>query len=236
MTSVSKLPDNLLPHGAKGLYLGEATLMFSGDKLIMSPKGAREHLTVHFGPNSQRLDIHRTTTIADGSTAHTTFFSISHADLTAMLQDIALPLMQTLMGIVHYVDPARMAQQQIGAIIGLFPTGADIATVTHVHHGKLVVDAKKISARIWSPEFLEDLYDLEDGEIFTLLSCKNRRRPRRIGFGFPVIDRIGRRRLVWIPDHRVVEVLNRAGVLLQEAEEKYGTFHQPLPWDFQRQW
>ena len=217
---------------AKGVDLGEAALVFAKDKLVVTSKGAREHLTVHFGPNSRVLDIHKTYT-GNGSATHTTLFSLPHANLTAMMQEIALPLMKSLTGIIRPVDPAWMAKQQIGAIVGFLPTSANIAAVTNVRRQKLIIDAGKLAARIWTPEFLEDLYELEDGEIFTLLSCKNRRRPRRIGSGFPIIDRIGRRRLVWIPDQRVGEALKRVGAVLQDAAPKYGTFHQPLPWNLQ---
>lgn len=48
-----------LPKGANGLDLGGLVLALARDKLIFTPKGAREHYTLHLGPNSRVIDVHK---------------------------------------------------------------------------------------------------------------------------------------------------------------------------------
>lgn len=221
---------NPLPENANGVDLGEGVLVFANNKLVMTSKAAPEHITVHFGPASQTLDIHKTRVTADGSKTHATLYSISHRNLLAMMQELALPLMGILRGVVRPLHPAQMVMEKMGAIVGLLPTGADMAGVTKMHNRKLSVDAGKLAAQAWAPEFLDELYDLREGEIFTIFSCKAPRKIRRIGHGFPITHRTGQRRLVWISDQRLAEAFARAGALIQRGAAKHGTFHEPLPW------
>ena len=219
-----------LPHGAKGFDLGKAVLVAANDKLVVKSKAALHHYTVHFGNHSKVLDIHETREAADGAVTHTTLFSIPHANLTAMLQDIALPAMRVLTGILRPLRPGWMAKRGVGAVVGLVPADSEIPHVTKLRHQKLVVDPERLAARARAPEFLEDLYELSDGDAFTVLSCKNPRNPRMIGIGFKFTDPTGRRRLVWFNRRRVGEACERLGTLLHDAAKKYGTLHKPLPW------
>lgn len=219
-----------LPHGAKGFDLGKAVFVAANDKLVVKSKAARHHFTLHFGNHSQILDIHETTEAAEGAVTHMTLFSIAHANLAAMLQDIALQAVCVLTGILRPLRPGWMAKRRVGAVVGLIPAESEIPHVTRLRHKKLVVDPEKLAARARTPEFLEDLYELADGEPFTVMSCKDQRNPRMIGIGFKFTDLTGRRRLVWFNRRRVGEVAERMSTLLQEAAKKYGTFHKPLPW------
>jgi hypothetical protein len=76
----------------KGVVLGEALLLFVKDKLLLLSKSpeTREHLTVHFGPASKVLDIHKTRIAARGSRAYETLFRITHENLGRMLEELPL--------------------------------------------------------------------------------------------------------------------------------------------------
>ncbi len=222
--------SNQLPCGAKGFDLGEVDLIFANDKFVVTSKAAPHHLTLHFGPDSQVLDIHKTQTAADGSKSHTKLFTISHKDLTSMLQEIAMPAVRALLGVIRPLRPGWMAKKRVGAIVGLIPAESDLPAITKVRRQKLVFDPDKITAQVRAPEFLEELYDLSDGQTFTLFECKNPGRPRRIGFGFKFTDPTGRRRLFWIRERQAVEAFKRIGALIETAAAKYGTFHKAFPW------
>jgi hypothetical protein len=219
-----------LPYGAKGFDIGEAVLVFVNDKLVIAPTAERYHVTVHFGSKSGKLDIHETRTAADGSKNYTTLFEISHSNLALMLQEIAIPTLVALRGIVRPLRPGWMAKRRVGAIVGLMPAESDLLAITKMRSHKLVFDPDKITAQIRAPEFLEDLYDLSDGQTFTLFAYKNLSRPRRIGFGFKFTDPTGRRRLFWIRERQMGEALKYVGTLLEVAAVKYGTFYKALPW------
>jgi hypothetical protein len=70
MPAISSLPKN-----ANGFDFGEGVFIFANNKLVVSSKGAREHITVHFGPTSQTLDVHKTSITTGGSTTRVTLFS-----------------------------------------------------------------------------------------------------------------------------------------------------------------
>lgn len=227
---VSDPPRNQVPYGAKGFDLGGAVVALGRDKLVVASKTAGHHLTVHFGSHSQVLDIHETCTGEDGSVTHTKLFEISHASLAAMLQEIALPAMRAFAGLLRPLRPGWMAKRRVGAVVGLLPAESEIPLVTRLRHRKLVVDPEKLAAQAWAPEFLDDLYELRDGQAFTLFSCKDPRRPRMIGIGFKFSDPTGRRRLVWISSRRVPEAFKGIHTLLADAAARHGIFHKPLPW------
>ena len=227
---MSDPPRNQLRHGARGFDLGEAVVIFGDDKLVMTPKTARHHFTMHFGTHSQVLDIHQTSTADDGSVTHTTLFTISRANLAAMVQDIAIPTMHALTGVLHHLRPGWMAKRRVGAVLGLVPSASEIPLVTRLRRRKLVVDPEKLAARAWAPEFLDDLYELPDGQMFTLVSCEDAGKPRMIGIGFKFTDPIRRRRLLWLNNRRAAEAFKRIGTLLRDAAARYGTFHRALPW------
>jgi hypothetical protein len=83
---------------------------------------------------------------------------------------------------------------------------------------------------VWAPEYLDDLYELADGQTFTLFSCKKQREPRMLGVGFKFTDGTGHRRLVWLPRRRAGQAFKRVEGLLESAARKHGTFREPLPW------
>ncbi len=196
--------------------------MVANDKLVLTLKGAREHVTLHFGPNSKVFDVHRTSIGADGATTHTTLFSMSHANLAAMLQEIALPLWKVLTGIVRPLHLDWMEKRKIWAIVGVLPTGDDLSAVSRVRRRRLIPDSRLLAARLWAPEFLDELYDLDDGQFFALVSTPKNRKPRKLGYGFNVTDWRGRSRLWWIPDQRMSAAISRSEALLKDAAARHG--------------
>lgn len=213
--------DHPLPKGANGLDLGELVLALARDKLIFTPKGAREHYTLHLGPYSRVIDVHKTTLREDGTEEHLTLFSITHERLLAMLEALTTPFLELLMSLARPLNPAWMEKRRVGVIVGLLPTGKEIAAVGRVRRRKFAIDPQKLAARAWAPECLDDLYDI-DAKIFTLFLDQRNKAPRKIGYGFAVTDTRSRRRLMWIPDRNVADAMHRGSALLQDAWETYG--------------
>lgn len=216
-------PQGVLTKGVKGIDLAELVLAFARNKLVFQPKGAPEHYTLHFGPTSKVVDFHKTTPGPDGTSDHLRLFSITHARFLAMMEELAQPLTELLMGLARPLNPAWMEKHRVGAIVGLLPTDAEVASITHLRRGRLAIDSKKLAARAWAPAFLDELYDV-DGQIFTLFLVPKNRAVRKIGYGFALTDTRRKRRLVWIPDHRVARAMQRGVELLEDAAAKYGRF------------
>lgn len=223
-------PRGSLPHGAKGFDLGEAVFLFADGKLVITAKGSRDHLTVHFGTHSGVLDIHKKSTADDGSTKYVRLFTIPRDNLPAMLQEFGIPMLQAQMSALRRLRPGWMAKRRVGVVVGLSLAESEIPAVTKLSRRKLVVDPEKLADRMWAPQFLDDLYDLPDGQTFTLFCCRNQRNHRMLGVGFKFTDGTGRRRLVWLPKRRVSQAFKNVEGLLVSAARKYGTFHEALPW------
>src|SRR5262245_50792479 len=75
-----------LPHGARGIDLGDLALEEGKDKLVLIKKSATEHYTLHAGTASGIMDVHRTWTDERGTIQHQTLFSITRDDLIAIIQ------------------------------------------------------------------------------------------------------------------------------------------------------
>lgn len=227
-----------LPHGAKGFDLGEAVFLFADGKVVITAKGSPTHLTVHFGAHSGVLDIHKRSTAADGSSQYVTLFTIPRDNLLALLQEFGIPLLQAQMRALRRLRPGWMAKRRVGVVVGISISesqmSSEISAITKLRRGRLVVDSERLAEHVRAPEFLEELYDLPDGQTFTLFACRKQRRHQRnhpvLGLGFKFTDPLGRPRLVWLPKRRVGQVFKEVGGLLESAARKYGTFHEPLPW------
>jgi len=123
-----------------------------------------------------------------------------------------------------------MAKRWVGVVVGFSLAESENPAITKLRQQKLVVDPQRLASRVWAPEFLDDLYDLPDGQTFTLFSCRKHRNHRMLGFGFKFTDGTGRRRLVWLPKRRVSQAFKTLEGPLESAARKYGPFHEPLPW------
>ncbi len=221
--------DASLPHGANRLDLGEVTIVFLKDKIVIAPAGSPKHYTLHAGTNSGEIDIHETT--VDGSVkSWETLFTITRDNLALMMQELAPGLLASHRKLIHRLRPGWMIRTGIGAVLGLVPSDAALAAVTkRGPKRKLLFDQAKYAASIVIPEFIDDLYDLRDGEAFTLIDW--RKKPeQRVGTGFKIRRADGRPGLVWIPDRAVRDLQRSARPLLLAAATKYGQFHKALPW------
>src|SRR5271170_4238692 len=118
----------------KGIDLDEALVIFAHEKLVISSKapGAREHLTVHFGPQSGVLDVHQTHTAADGTKTYQTLFEITHTGLERMMQELAGPIIESLMSVARPLTPEYMEKLRLTAIVGPLPTQANLAPAIEV--------------------------------------------------------------------------------------------------------
>ena len=196
---MSQSPSSL-PEGVKKLDLGPAIITFLEDKAFIALKGAKEHITVHFGTNSKVLDAHRTRRTKGGHEEHTTLFTIPHDHLAPAAVAMANELLRTLRSIFRPLRIGWMARNHIGAEPGFFPGEEALPFITKIEKKRIMLDESKILDRLGKLEFLDDLYDLPNGQGFSLISFRPRRRPRIIGFGFKRSDAHGRSRLIWCPN------------------------------------
>lgn len=209
-----------LPLGAKGIDLHEAVLMFARNKIVLARKGANEHYTIHFGPYSGELDIHRTTHTS-GRAVHQRLYAIAHDRLASLLEELAPQMFQALMRCVHPLDLRTLAEKEIGVVVGLLVTTDEIETMADVRDGRLVLSPDKVAARAWIPDSLDDLHQLRDGEFFTLFAGK-RHAPRVVGHGFALIDAAGQHQLLRLSSRRVEAEMDRMVGLLLDTAAKYG--------------
>lgn len=229
MTTVLDSSNSYLLHGANGVDFGEVVVVFSNQVVIVKPKNEAYHLTIYLGTESKALEIHRT--LEPGpSNSPGPLFSISHAGLRKMLEEIATPANRTLLDILRPIRVGWMARNKLGVLVDLILPESELPLVMTVRRGKVVVDMEKVDARAWSPYFLDDLYKLPDGRFFTVFSFKDPTSPKQIGLGFKFTDPAGRPQLRWLKNRRVAEAARRIGEIVRNAAAKYGTFHTPLPW------
>lgn len=223
--------DNHLLSGAKGIDLGEVALLFLGSKLVFSPKNVPYHFTLHLGTNSGTFDIHKTVRTEGGVEEHTTLFTISHENLRMMLQEISTPLMTSLLGVLRPLRIGWLGRHHLAVLVGSLPSDQDLPLLMNRRSKKLLtVDEDKLARRLRMPAHLEDLYELQKGEMFSIYSLKRLGHPKMIGNGFKFEDLTGRPHLVWLKSSQIVEAAKSNTKLLQDAAAKYGVFHSPLPW------
>ena len=183
-----------LPHGAKGIEGEGFAVEFRDDKLIFVLKslGGGKHYTLHAGPDSGVMDVHETTTDDAGRQQHRTLFALRKDDLLPVLQELA-PIVPELFGLLRPLRVGWLKHRNIGIARGVEPVSdADIAAVTRKRKRRLALDAELYRQNLFSPEYLEEVYDFPDGN-FALMH-----RGRNIGIGFKRTDAAGSIRLFWI--------------------------------------
>lgn len=216
-----------MPFGARGIDLGDVVLMLAQNKIVLSPKGADKHWTVHFGGPWGVLVVHETSRAPEGK-KHRTIYSIPHANLGALLAELGPIAMAILNRMVRPLDFDDLARRRITVVTGLLTGAEEIDTVASLQGDKLVLDPEKIAARVRSPEFLDEFNELKDGEFFTLLSARRRGPPRFMGHGFAITYPSGQRALLWLSSRRIAVEMEQLGPVLREAALRHGTVH---PWD-----
>jgi hypothetical protein len=198
--------------------------MFARDKLVLTSKApnTREHLTVHFGPSSRVLDIHKTRIAADGSRTYQTVFRITHDNLARMFEELAAAVFAGLMSAVRPLAPYYMVRSHYGAIVGPLPTQTNLGAALEMRKRRLTINDKELAKAYRVPRYLDELYELKEGEVFILMSHAKRLKPRRVGFGFPVPGKRNRRRLIWIPDKLLQKQVDQLGEVLKAASTRFG--------------
>lgn len=220
-----------LPHGAKGVYLGDdAVISIARDKVIFTKRGAADHVTVHMGPASGVLDVHRKVVVPGQPDDYQRIYAISHDDLRKLVMELAPRVLEMLTPVAQPLDVGALDARRIGAVVGLLVTPEQMETITSVRRGKLTLDAEKLALRVWIPEFLDDLNRIPVGEFFTLFSTAKRNAPRLLGHGFAVPQRKARQQLMWLPHRRLSSALAQLEPVFRDALQKYRSNEQfPAP-------
>jgi hypothetical protein len=183
-----------LPHSARGFEGDDFAIEFMADKIVFMAKSRGEHYTLHFGPVTGVMDLHRTWVGNGGTPCHETLFAIRHADLAALLYDLA-PAAMGMTRLIRRLRVGWMHRRGIGIVHGLEPiTDEQIAAITTKRPGRkrLMLVEEKFTANIQRPEYLDDVWDFPDGP-FSLFDQRG-----RVGVGFKTTDRFGQARLHWV--------------------------------------
>ena len=183
-----------LPHGARGIEGDGFAVEFRDDKIVFVPKstGDGKHYTPHAGPGSGVMDVHETTTDAEGREQHRTLFALRKDDLLPVLQELSR-MVPELFGLLRPLRLGWLKHRNIAIARGIDPVSdVDIAAVTRKRKRRLALDAELYRRNIFAPEYLEEVYDFPDGN-FTLIH-----HGRNIGMGFKQTDAAGNVRLYWI--------------------------------------
>ncbi|MDB5875694.1 MAG: hypothetical protein JWQ07_5136 [Ramlibacter sp.] len=199
------------PSVIRKIELDDLMIVIANHKLILTTKGAREHVTFHFGPASQVADIHRTTTAADGTIQHVRLWAVRHESLVSAWPAMSVALVTALKNCARPLSIAQMHRGRVAAVVGLVAREQDIWNITTVRRGRLTFQPEKIAENAWAPSYLEELFSLGEDELFTILRCKDRRKPRIIGVGFALKRRGGHRRLMWIAERSIKNVVRDFG-------------------------
>lgn len=218
------------PSDLRGIDLGGVVIMCAHNKIVISPKASARHLTLHFGPRSREMDLHRTEQAAGGESTHERLFAITHTNFETLMREIAPTLVARLAGISRPLRPGWMIRNQIVAVVGMLPSEADWPRVTGVRKKRLFVDAEKLKANGRALDFPDELYDLPDSEGFSLFSCERAGATRAVGFGLKCTDELGRPRLIWVKNRDVGQAFRRIEDIFAQAARKYGTVLVEPPW------
>jgi hypothetical protein len=215
-----------LPHGARGIDIGDLALRFGGDKaeFFLKSDGGSHH-TLHAGFCSGIIDLHEALVDDAGQKQYRTVFAILRDDLPTALSELA-PMVSELLSLVRPLRLEWLKRRGIAIARGLDPvTDDEIAAVTRKQRGRLVVDEQRWAASMVVPEYLDGVFDFPDG-IFSLV-----RRDRKFGIGFKNTDPFGNVRLLWISvrdmtrfadvwQPKVIEALVRHSI----PRENYGDY------------
>ncbi|NWJ40470.1 MAG: hypothetical protein HXX12_05820 [Geothrix sp.] len=190
-----------LSMGVKKLDLGSAIVTFLDDKIFFAQKGSQEHISLHFGPVTKQVDVHRTRRVKGGHEEHETLFAISHSKLGPLTESIVGEMSLLLRSLFRPLRIGWMARNHIGAEPGLFFDRTAIVDLTKIENGRLKLDEAKIFERLGKLEYLEGLFDLPDGHGFSLFSYQ-KHLPTSIGFGFKIVTPGGKHKLIWCSNKR----------------------------------
>lgn len=124
-----------------------------------------------------------------------------------------------------------MVRRRLGGVLGLNPSDADLRRVTkRGPKRKLVFDREAFAAQVVVPEWIDELYSLDDGELFTLVDWRRTVSPRRVGLGFAVALPNGSTSLRWVKYRDIGRLLHDLKRPFLSLAMRHGTLHKPLPW------
>jgi hypothetical protein len=176
----------MLPHGARGIEVGDLVLAVGRDKVVMLAKAAGAHYTLQAGHNSGIIDLHRTWRDCNGSEHHETLFAMRRDDLPDLLNSFA-SWPQDLLRLRRPLRVGWLHRNSIRIVHGLIPTtDEEVAAVTRKHRRRLVVDEQQWNATITIPEYLDDVRDFPDGAFSLFDGARN------IGIGLKNTDDRGK--------------------------------------------
>ncbi len=192
--------SSILPHGAKGIDLGEFVVEFRSDKMVAIRKSSGDHFTLQFGENSGVIDLHRTWNDADGRKHRETIFAIHRNRIPAVLEEFELLVLKEFGSwpsvLIHFVRPLHLGllgHRHIGIAWGILPVEEEhIGRITLKSPRKrLIIDPVKYREDIYVPEYLDEIWDMPDGQ-FSLW-----KRRRMVGIGMKVRRQHHPAKLYW---------------------------------------
>ena len=207
----------MLPNEARGIEADNFAVEFLADNIIVIQENTGDHYTLHFGGESDVLDVHRTWKDADGREKHQTVFAIQRTDIPALLNEL-IPLALGVARLVRPLCVGWLYRNNIDVIKGLDPvTDEEIAAVTSKskRRRRLNVDEQKLRDNVRVLEYLDDIWGFPDGS-FSLFSGS-----RRIGMAIKATDPDGKVRLHWFKLRDVNRLFNSLHNQFFEAALRY---------------
>lgn len=190
------------------MEFGGILLIAREDKVILSPKGSKTHLTFHSGPASRTFDLHLATTTPEGKQYRTLWMAPHHA-IPEMLNRFARDELIKLLCFYRRLNPYLFSRRRMSALVLYHPSESELELFTKTSKGRVQIDNSKLIDKAWQTDDLNVLYECEAQEYFILYRMRVRGRPVRIGSGFKHVDRVGKERLVWLPDHYLSSMIER---------------------------
>jgi hypothetical protein len=204
---------HLLPHDAKGIESDDFAIEFRGDKIVFVSKGSDppRHFTLQAGIKSGIIDLHETTDVPNRDERHRTLFAMRRDDL-AVLLGAGAPMLAELVNLIRPLKLGWLHHRHIAIARGLEPVNdSDIAVVTRKRKKRLALDAELYEKNVFFPEYLEDVYDFEDG-TFSLVHDG-----WPIGVGFKKTAADGFVYLFWIKRRDLVRLSSKWQPAFEDA-------------------
>lgn len=208
------------------LEFEEVLLIALKDKFVLSPKGSKTHLTFHSGPMTKTFDLHLATTTPEGK-QYKTLWVAPHHSLPEVLNGFAKAELLRLLRACRRLNPYLFSRQKVSALVLYHPPEAELALYTKTSKGRVQIDKSRLMEKMWQTDDLNALYECEAHEHFILYRMRVRGKPVRIGSGFKHVDRVGRERLVWLPDHYLSSMIER---IRKDMSNELGEFSLESAW------
>ena len=214
--------EAMLPHDARGMDFDMFAFEFRPDgKIHFFPKsGNGSHYTIHPGNKSGILDVHKTYMMPDGTKKHETIFAMKNEDIPRLLLEIGPIMISALEGLRRPLSLGWLKHRNITIVYGLYPSDTDFAKITKRNsHKRLDIDNNAFQNNVYVPEYLEEIYDMEDG-AFSLISIR-RRKSKHIGVAFKTTLLSGDIDIFWIKLKDLPRMMKRMEPILIQEVKKY---------------